>query len=134
MPPTEETKEALKTSLFDCSPLSDGDILALLEWMFHDFGLPDKFHIDTRTLRAFLYEVYKNYNEVPFHNFRHGFCVTQMVSPGGAMRPPAAARPVGGGRGSKTRPAPPHLYYARFAVRQKMFFFSFFKKENDVTE
>lgn len=79
VPPSEEIKEALKTSLFDCSPLSDADILALLEWMYHDFGLPDKFHIDTRTLRAFLYEVYKNYNEVPFHNFRHGFCVTQMM-------------------------------------------------------
>lgn len=80
MPPSEEIKDALKTALFDCSPLSDSDILALLEWMYHDFGLPEKFHIDSRTIRAFLYEVYKNYNEVPFHNFRHGFCVTQMVS------------------------------------------------------
>lgn len=79
VPPSEETKDALKTALFDCSPLSDSDILALLEWMYHDFGLPEKFHIDSRTIRAFLYEVYKNYNEVPFHNFRHGFCVTQMM-------------------------------------------------------
>ncbi|KAK3908362.1 High affinity cGMP-specific 3',5'-cyclic phosphodiesterase 9A, partial [Frankliniella fusca] len=77
--PSEEIRDALKTALFDCSPLSDPDILALLEWMYHDFDLPRKFHIDTRTLRAFLYEVYKNYNEVPFHNFRHGFCVTQMM-------------------------------------------------------
>lgn len=134
MPPTEETKEALKTSLFDCSPLSDGDILALLEWMFHDFGLPDKFHIDIRTLRAFLYEVYKNYNEVPFHNFRHGFCVTQMVSPGGAMRPPGPW--VEGGVKDSTRPAPSVLRAicrpARFILN--VVFFSFFKKENDVTE
>ncbi|XP_034238044.1 high affinity cGMP-specific 3',5'-cyclic phosphodiesterase 9A [Thrips palmi] len=79
VPPSEEIKDALKTALFDCSPLSDSDILALLEWMYHDFGLPEKFHIDARTIRAFLYEVYKNYNEVPFHNFRHGFCVTQMM-------------------------------------------------------
>jgi len=75
-----ELSEALRTASFDCSPLSDAEILALLEFMFVDFGLPEAFNFERSTLRSFLYEVYKNYNEVPFHNFRHGFCVTQMVS------------------------------------------------------
>ena len=30
-------------------------------------------------LQNFLFEVFRNYNATPFHNFRHAFCVTQMV-------------------------------------------------------
>jgi len=48
--------------------------------MYLDLDLVTKFGIELPTLRNFLYEVYKNYNEVPFHNFRHSFCVAQMVS------------------------------------------------------
>ena len=31
-------------------------------------------------LHEWLYEIYKNYNQVPFHNFKHCFMVAQMVS------------------------------------------------------
>lgn len=31
------------------------------------------------TLQSWLYEIYKNYNIVPFHNFKHCFMVAQMV-------------------------------------------------------
>lgn len=33
-------------------------------------------------LQNFLFEVFRNYNATPFHNFRHAFCVTQMVRSG----------------------------------------------------
>ncbi len=39
-----------------------------------------KHRIKTETLQQYLFEIYANYNEVPFHNFRHAFVVTQMVS------------------------------------------------------
>lgn len=52
----------------------------MLQTMFVELDLPQKFNIPLPILRNFLYEVYNNYNEVPFHNFRHCFCVAQMVN------------------------------------------------------
>lgn len=52
----------------------------MLQTMFVELDLPQKFNIPLPILRNFLYEVYNNYNEVPFHNFRHCFCVAQMAS------------------------------------------------------
>ncbi|KAK9869703.1 hypothetical protein WA026_003443 [Henosepilachna vigintioctopunctata] len=64
---------------FDATPWEDEELLLLLQTMFLEFDLCSKFAIDINTLRNFLYEAYKNYNDVPFHNFRHCFCVTQMM-------------------------------------------------------
>jgi len=76
---TEEVRQCLRLSSFDCMQWSDEEILLLLQFMFIDLDLIDKFNIDMTTLRSFLFQVYKNYNEVPFHNFRHCFCVAQMM-------------------------------------------------------
>lgn len=35
--------------------------------------------LERRTVFNFLMELYKRYNPVPFHNFKHAFCVAQMV-------------------------------------------------------
>lgn len=51
-----------------------------MQTMFIELNLVETFSISHLTLREWLYEVYKHYNEVPFHNFRHCFCVAQMVS------------------------------------------------------
>lgn len=64
---------------FDSNSWEDEELLLLLQQMFLDYDLCAKFAIDINILRNFLYEVYKNYNDVPFHNFRHSFCVTQMM-------------------------------------------------------
>uniref|UniRef100_A0A1B6LHS1 Phosphodiesterase n=1 Tax=Graphocephala atropunctata TaxID=36148 RepID=A0A1B6LHS1_9HEMI len=76
---SEEVRQCLRLPSFDCSDWQDEEILLLLQFMFLDFDLPMKFNIDLNTLRNFLFQVYKNYNEVPFHNFRHCFCVSQMM-------------------------------------------------------
>ena len=55
-------------------------MLLLLQQMFVDLNLTKRFSVELDTLRRFLFRVFENYNVVPFHNFRHGFCVTQMVS------------------------------------------------------
>lgn len=54
-------------------------MLVLLQVMFTDLDFPTALHIDLDVLQNFLFEVYCHYNSIPFHNFRHCFCVTQMV-------------------------------------------------------
>lgn len=76
---SEEIKAALRLPAFDSYEWEDEDVLHLMQTMFIDMGLVDKFNIPVATLREWLYEVYKHYNAVPFHNFRHCFCVAQMV-------------------------------------------------------
>ncbi|KAF5308791.1 hypothetical protein FQR65_LT06024 [Abscondita terminalis] len=69
----------LKMPTFDSTQWEDEELLLLLQQMYLDLDFCSKFAININTLRNFLYEVYKNYNEVPFHNFRHCFCVAQML-------------------------------------------------------
>lgn len=76
---SEEIKAALRLPAFDSYEWEDEDVLHLMQTMFIDMGLVEKFQIPLATLREWLYEVYKHYNAVPFHNFRHCFCVAQMV-------------------------------------------------------
>lgn len=72
--------EWLRSPAFDARQWEDEELLLMLQTMFVELGLPEKFNISLPILRNFLYEVYNNYNEVPFHNFRHCFCVAQMVN------------------------------------------------------
>ncbi|XP_065220841.1 high affinity cGMP-specific 3',5'-cyclic phosphodiesterase 9A [Planococcus citri] len=74
-----EVLKCLRLPSFDCTECSDEEILRLLYFMYTDFDLINTFRINTGKLQCFLFQVYKNYNEVPFHNFRHSFCVTQMM-------------------------------------------------------
>ena len=75
-----ETKQYLRTASFDNWKFSDAEMLVFIQQMFADLGLTSKFAIKTDTLQSYLFEVYANYNDVPFHNFRHAFVVTQMAS------------------------------------------------------
>ncbi|EDX01499.2 uncharacterized protein Dyak_GE16197 [Drosophila yakuba] len=77
---SEEVRAALRLPAFDSYEWSDADVIHLMQTMFVELGFIEKFSIPVDTLREWLYEVYKHYNEVPFHNFRHCFCVAQMVS------------------------------------------------------
>lgn len=77
---SDEIKSALRLPAFDSYEWQDEDVLFLMQTMFIDTGLVERFNIPLATLREWLYEVYKHYNAVPFHNFRHCFCVAQMVS------------------------------------------------------
>ncbi|KAI9202505.1 cGMP phosphodiesterase [Polychytrium aggregatum] len=76
---TEETKEYLKQCSFDNWQWEENEALALLELMFDDMGLIEEFKIDVATLKRFLRGIKDNYNANPFHNFKHCFCVTQMM-------------------------------------------------------
>ena len=76
---TKETCQLLREPTFDNWQWEDEEMLLLLQQMYLDLELPRKFDIEINILRNFLVNVYHHYNDVPFHNFRHCFCVTQMV-------------------------------------------------------
>ncbi|XP_011254651.1 uncharacterized protein LOC105250327 [Camponotus floridanus] len=76
---SSSVREWLRSPAFDARQWEDEELLLMLQTMFVDLDLPQKFNIPLPILRNFLYEVYNNYNEVPFHNFRHCFCVAQMM-------------------------------------------------------
>jgi hypothetical protein len=77
---SSSVREWLRSPAFDARQWEDEELLLMLQTMFVELDLPQKFNIPLPILRNFLYEVYNNYNEVPFHNFRHCFCVAQMVN------------------------------------------------------
>lgn len=77
---SSSVREWLRSPAFDARQWEDEELLLMLQSMFVELDLPQKFNIPLPILRNFLYEVYNNYNEVPFHNFRHCFCVAQMVN------------------------------------------------------
>eukprot|EP00064_Thunnus_orientalis_P020212 superscaffoldBa00005436_g20344 len=54
-------------------------MLTCLEHMYHDLGLVKDFNINPITLKRWLLCIHDNYRNNPFHNFRHCFCVTQMM-------------------------------------------------------
>jgi high affinity cGMP-specific 3',5'-cyclic phosphodiesterase 9 len=77
---SEELRLRLRQVTFDSREWEDEELLMLMQQMFLDLELTTTFGLDLPTLRTFLFTVYDNYNDVPFHNFRHCFCVAQMVS------------------------------------------------------
>lgn len=76
---SSSVRQWLRSPGFDARQWEDEELLLMLQTMFVELDLLEKFAIPMSTLRNFLYEVYNNYNEVPFHNFRHCFCVAQMM-------------------------------------------------------
>uniref|UniRef100_UPI00398EF818 high affinity cGMP-specific 3',5'-cyclic phosphodiesterase 9A n=1 Tax=Pristiophorus japonicus TaxID=55135 RepID=UPI00398EF818 len=76
---TEEVRQYLKTPTFDNWQWEDAEIMVLLQLMYIDLDFMSKFSIEMEVLQQFLFEVYRNYNNIPFHNFKHCFCVTQMM-------------------------------------------------------
>ncbi|CAL9689765.1 unnamed protein product [Knipowitschia caucasica] len=76
---SEEVRQYLKTPTFDNWQWEDAEIMVLLQLMYTDLDFITTFNIEPEVLREFLFEVYRRYNHIPFHNFKHCFCVTQMM-------------------------------------------------------
>ncbi|XP_061535666.1 high affinity cGMP-specific 3',5'-cyclic phosphodiesterase 9A-like isoform X2 [Phycodurus eques] len=77
---TEDVIEHLKTPIFDNWQWEAPEMLVLLQVMFTDLDFLTVFHVEVDVLQNFLFEVYRHYNNIPFHNFQHCFCVTQMIN------------------------------------------------------
>uniref|UniRef100_A0A3Q2ZVF7 High affinity cGMP-specific 3',5'-cyclic phosphodiesterase 9A n=1 Tax=Kryptolebias marmoratus TaxID=37003 RepID=A0A3Q2ZVF7_KRYMA len=76
---SEEVRQYLKTPTFDNWQWEDAEIMVLLQVMYTDLDFIATFRIEPEVLQQFLFEVYRRYNNIPFHNFKHCFCVTQMM-------------------------------------------------------
>ncbi|XP_077866472.1 high affinity cGMP-specific 3',5'-cyclic phosphodiesterase 9A-like [Saccoglossus kowalevskii] len=76
---SEDVKLYLRKPTFDNWQWEDAEMLVLLQQMYIDLEFVEKFNIEMPVLQNFLFEVYKHYNNVPFHNFKHCFCVAQMM-------------------------------------------------------
>ncbi|KAJ8282225.1 hypothetical protein COCON_G00047440 [Conger conger] len=75
----EEIVETLKNPIFNVWQYEHHEMLSCLEHMYHDLGLVKDFNINPITLKRWLLCIHDNYRNNPFHNFRHCFCVTQMM-------------------------------------------------------
>ncbi|KAG9351475.1 hypothetical protein JZ751_022725 [Albula glossodonta] len=76
---SQETIEALKKPTFDVWHWEHNEMLSCLEYMYHDLGLVKEFNMNPITLKRWLLGIQENYRNNPFHNFRHCFCVSQMM-------------------------------------------------------
>ncbi|CAH8502761.1 unnamed protein product [Dicrocoelium dendriticum] len=78
-PVPDATRHSLTLHTFNHWPHSDAQLLAYLRLMFIDLDLPTKCNFPLEVLDAWLLALYRRYNNVPFHNFKHAFAVTQMM-------------------------------------------------------
>ncbi|CAD5112439.1 DgyrCDS1661 [Dimorphilus gyrociliatus] len=76
---SQETIAYLKQPTFDIWHWEPNEMLSLLEHMYHELNLVQEFNINPITLKRWLLCIQENYRNNPFHNFRHCFCVTQMM-------------------------------------------------------
>lgn len=76
---SHETIDYLKQPTFDIWHWEPNEMLSLMEHMYHELGLVAEFNINPITLKRWILCVQENYRNNPFHNFRHSFCVTQMM-------------------------------------------------------
>ncbi|XP_038076096.1 high affinity cGMP-specific 3',5'-cyclic phosphodiesterase 9A-like [Patiria miniata] len=76
---TDDVREYLRKPTFDNWQWEDAEMMILLQQMYIDLDFTSKFNIEMPVLQNFLFEVFKHYNHVPFHNFKHCFCVSQMM-------------------------------------------------------
>ncbi|KAK1902558.1 High affinity cGMP-specific 3'5'-cyclic phosphodiesterase 9A [Dissostichus eleginoides] len=84
---SEEVRQYLKTPTFDncfepkptMVAVEDLRLCTETRVMYTDLDFIAAFNIEPAVLQHFLFEVYRRYNNIPFHNFKHCFCVTQMM-------------------------------------------------------
>ncbi|XP_057191810.1 high affinity cGMP-specific 3',5'-cyclic phosphodiesterase 9A [Triplophysa rosa] len=76
---SQQTIDALRKPAFDVWLWESNEMLSCLEHMYHDLGLVRDFNINPIMMKRWLLCIHDNYRNNPFHNFRHCFCVTQMM-------------------------------------------------------
>ena len=66
----------LRDKDFDSLNITKPEMSECLLHIFSEF-IPT-FNLDIKKLQRFIHAISENYQDNPFHNFNHGFCVTQM--------------------------------------------------------
>jgi 3'5'-cyclic nucleotide phosphodiesterase len=70
--PTERNLMRMNTWEFDVLSLTNEELLAMPSSLFHMYGLFDEFSIEADKFSSFLLAVSGAYQNLPYHNFRHG--------------------------------------------------------------
>ncbi|CAH8431420.1 unnamed protein product [Schistosoma turkestanicum] len=78
-PISSSIKDQLKSYSFNNWLYSDAELINFVKFMFMDLNLPELCRFTIDTLENWLFSIYSRYNNVPFHNFKHAFMVTQMM-------------------------------------------------------
>ena len=76
---TDDVYESLLGLEFSIWSYNSKSLAHFIGYMFEHLGLIKEFSIDEMKLSHFLQTIKACYNDNPFHNFKHCFCVTQMV-------------------------------------------------------
>ncbi|KAJ3259185.1 High affinity cAMP-specific and IBMX-insensitive 3',5'-cyclic phosphodiesterase 9A [Boothiomyces macroporosus] len=76
---TSDVYERLKSVNFEVWNYDEDALQHFLLYFFVDMNFVAHFKLDRAVLHRFLCTVRRAYNKNPFHNFKHCFCVTQMV-------------------------------------------------------
>ncbi|KAF6774202.1 hypothetical protein AHF37_06224 [Paragonimus kellicotti] len=79
IPIPEKVQRALSLHTFNNWLHSDAQLLNFIRFMFVDLSLPEVCGFPVDVLECWLLVLYGRYNDVPFHNFKHAFAVTQMM-------------------------------------------------------
>ncbi|CAH8833793.1 unnamed protein product [Trichobilharzia szidati] len=79
LPLSPSVKDQLKSHSFNNWLYTDAELINFVKFMFLDLNLPELCHFSIDVLENWLFAVYSRYNNVPFHNFKHAFMVTQMM-------------------------------------------------------
>ncbi|KAL3315430.1 3',5'-cyclic-nucleotide phosphodiesterase [Cichlidogyrus casuarinus] len=76
---SEQTRMELRTAEFNNWSHNDAQLMRYLRDMYVELNLTEP-HMPVKTaeLDRWLAAVYRRYNQVPFHNFKHAFMVAQM--------------------------------------------------------
>ncbi|THD25157.1 Phosphodiesterase [Fasciola hepatica] len=77
-PISDPVRLDLRRVTFNNWPWNSAWLLRFLRQMFVDLGFVDEFSLPLKRLDLWLCDIYRRYNRVPFHNFKHAFMVTQM--------------------------------------------------------
>lgn len=79
-PVSKEDLIELRSSTFNNWSRTDAQLIRLVREMFQELGFIKHYNIQLHRLDLWLTDIYRRYNRVPFHNYKHAFMVTQMVS------------------------------------------------------
>ncbi|XP_068127152.1 high affinity cGMP-specific 3',5'-cyclic phosphodiesterase 9A [Hyperolius riggenbachi] len=74
-----DADDLLTRPTFNVWKLQKEEMVDLLARMFRQLDFFEHLRMEEETLHNFLESVQSRYRENPFHNFRHAFCVTQMM-------------------------------------------------------
>ncbi|CAH8505163.1 unnamed protein product [Schistosoma curassoni] len=77
-PVSKEDLIELRSSTFNNWSRTDAQLIRLVREMFQELGFIKHYNIQLHRLDLWLTDIYRRYNRVPFHNYKHAFMVTQM--------------------------------------------------------